>query len=271
MAPTAKRLLLQLLVAAGGTPLPVRTAALAGALFDISENNVRVALVRLTAEGLIESAGRGEYRLAEGAEYLAREVAAWRDAEERVSRWAGGYAGVHTGALGRTDKAALRRRTRALSLLGFAELERGLHVRPDNLQRGIDGIRQRLHALGLEEDAIVFQAGTFDERTEARIRRLWDGKGLTASYGRTRQKLQRWLGGARELELDVAARESFLLGGQAIRQIVFDPLLPPPFVDVEERRAFIDAMKTMDREGRRIWRRFFDVAGAPAGAASMAH
>jgi phenylacetic acid degradation operon negative regulatory protein len=271
MAPTAKRLLLQLLVAAAGTPLPVRTAVLAGALFDLSENNVRVALVRLTAEGLIESAGRGAYRLAERAEDLAREVAAWRDAEARVCRWAGGYVVVHTGALGRTDKAALRQRSRALSLLGFAELERGLHVRPDNLQGGIDAVRQRLHALGLEGDAIVFRADAFDEKTEARVRRLWDGRALTSSYGRARQKLERWLAGSRDLELDVAARESFLLGGQAIRQIVFDPLLPPPLVDVEERRAFIDSMKTMDREGRRIWRRFFDVAGAPAEAAATAH
>ena len=43
----------------------------------------------------------------------------------------------------------------------------------------------------------------------------------------------------------------------AKRQIVFDPLLPPPLVDVGERRAFIETMKTMDREGRRIWKRFF--------------
>lgn len=268
MAPTAKRLLLQLLVAAGGVSLPVRTAVLAGALFEISENNVRVALVRLTAEGLIESAGRGEYRLAEGAVDLAREVAGWRDAEGRTGRWAGAYAGVHTGALGRTDKAALRRRTRALSLLGFAELERGFYVRPDNLRGGIDGIRERLRGLGLEGEGVVFLAGAFDSDTEARIQRLWDGKALTASYGRTREKLERWLEASGRLELEVAARESFLLGGQAIRQIVFDPLLPPPFVDVDERRAFIDTMKTMDREGRRIWRRFFDVASAPAEAAA---
>jgi phenylacetic acid degradation operon negative regulatory protein len=178
---------------------------------------------------------------------------------------------VHTGALGRTDKAALRKRTRALSLLGFAELERGFHVRPDNLRGGVDGIRDRLRALGLEEDAIVFQAGAFDSKTEARIRRLWDGKALTASYGRTRRKLERWLERSGTLELEVAARESFLLGGQAIRQIVFDPLLPPPFVDLEERRAFVVATKAMDGEGRRIWRRFFDVAGAPAEAVTAAH
>jgi hypothetical protein len=47
-----------------------------------------------------------------------------------------------------------------------------------------------------------------------------------------------------------------LLGGRAIRQIVYDPLLPPPLVDVAERRAFIETMKAMESEGRRIWKRF---------------
>jgi phenylacetic acid degradation operon negative regulatory protein len=68
------------------------------------------------------------------------------------------------------------------------------------------------------------------------------------------------------LDLETAARESFILGGDAIRQIVYDPLLPPPLVDVEERAAFVAAMLAMDREGRRIWRRFFDAVDAGAGA-----
>jgi phenylacetic acid degradation operon negative regulatory protein len=80
---------------------------------------------------------------------------------------------------------------------------------------------------------------------------------LTASCKQSRLELERWLRRAGELEPDVAARESFLLGGRAIRQIVCDPLLPPPLVDVAERRAFIEKMKAMDREGRRIWKRFF--------------
>jgi phenylacetic acid degradation operon negative regulatory protein len=265
VAPTAKSLILELLAAASGAPLSSRAAVVAGSIFDISENNVRVALVRLSAAGLIEAAGRGAYRLAAGAEDLAREVASWRTAEERVREWKGGYVAVHSGALGRTDRGALRGRLRALSMLGFAELERGLHVRPDNLRGGVEGVRARLHGLGLEREASVFVASGLAPDLEARVATLWDGQALTASYRQSRLALERWLARAPELEPDVAARESFLLGSRAIRQIVYDPLLPPPFVDVEARRAFAHAMKEMDREGRRIWRRFFDHS-EPAGA-----
>lgn len=270
MAPTAKSLILELLVAAAGAALPARAAVVACALFDISENNARVALVRLSASGLIEAAGRGAYRLAEGATELAREVASWRTAEETVRVWKGGYVAVHSGALGRTDRGALRGRLRALSMLGFAELERGLHVRPDNLSGGVEGVRARLHGLGLERGASVFAASAFAPDVEARAVGLWDGKALTASYEKSRVQIERWLARAPQLEPDVAARESFLLGSRAIRQIVYDPLLPPPFVDVEARRAFGHAMKEMDREGRRIWRRFFEFSEPGAVGAEPA-
>jgi phenylacetic acid degradation operon negative regulatory protein len=260
VAPTAKSLILELLVATGGAPLPARLAVTACALFDVSENNVRVALVRLASAGLIEAAGQSTYRLAAGATDLAKEVAGWHTAEGRVRSWKGGYVAVHCGALGRTDRGELRRRTRALSILGFAELERGLHVRPDNLKGGVESVRERLYGLGLEREASVFSAGSFEPQVEARVRGLWDGKALTLSYQRTRAELEGWLARASHLEPDVAARESFLLGGRAIRQIVYDPLLPAPLVDVDERRAFVDAMKQMDHEGRRIWRRFFEVS-----------
>jgi phenylacetic acid degradation operon negative regulatory protein len=177
------------------------------------------------------------------------------------------------GALGRSDRVLLRKRARALSLLGFAELERGLHVRPDNLEGGVPEIRSRLHALGLEEEATVFVASGFAEETDARVRGLWDGASLTASYQRTRRELERWMKNAPRLEPDVAARESFLLGGRAIRQIVYDPLLPPPLVDVEERRAFVKTVVEMDREGRRIWDRFFAAhdRGRAAELTSLPH
>jgi len=261
VAPTAKRLILELLVASSGQELAVRAAISAGALFGLSENNVRVAFARLSSEGLIDASGRGAYRLADAAEDVAREVASWRSAEERVRAWHGAYLAVHSGPLGRTDRAALKRRARALSMLGFAELDRGFHVRPDNLDGGVEGTRAKLYGLGLERSAAVFVASEFSADVEARVRTSWDGKALTAEYKKLRAQLEKWLARAGELEPHVAARESFLLGGRAIRHIVYDPLLPPPFVDVEERRRFVASVRVMDREGRKIWRRFFDKAG----------
>jgi phenylacetic acid degradation operon negative regulatory protein len=273
VAPTAKSLILQFLTAAGGAPLSARLLVSACALFDVTSNNVRVALVRLSAEGLVEAAGRGEYRLAEGAAGISREVSSWRTALSRVRAWKGGYVVVHVGALGRTDRGALKRRDRALSLLGFAELDRGLHLRPDNLEGGVAVIRERLLSLGLPGAAPVFEATSLDRETEARARTLWDEKALNAGYKQTRASLTRWLSRFRDLEPEVAARESFLLGGRAIRQIVYDPLLPAPLVDVDERRAFVEAMLRMDSEGHRIWRRFFAAANqaAPRDGERLTH
>ena len=101
---------------------------------------------------------------------------------------------------------------------------------------------------------------------EQRARKLWNGRALSKSYRETRLKLEAWLARADQLEPEVAARESFLLGDKAIHQLVFDPLLPEPLVDVKERRAFVDAVLRYDRAGHAIWQRlhfnFLEAAAA---------
>lgn len=258
MKPTAKSLILDLLMASEGHLMPARLLIDACRLFNITENSVRVALVRLSTAGLVEAAARGTYRLGEGAVTLAREVANWRHAESRVRDWSGAYVAVHTGAANRSDRTAVRHRARALQIMGFAELERGLFVRPDNIDASVEAVRGRLRAVGLEPSIQVFLVSSLSAELESRARRLWDGAALTAGYRRMHQQLDRWLERSPDLEADVAARESFLLGKRAIRQIVFDPLLPAPFVDVSARAAFIDATCRFDTAGHRIWRRFFD-------------
>ncbi len=252
---TARNLILNTLLAAGDAGQSARQAIASCALFGISENSVRVALVRLAADGLIESTGRGCYRLGPGALALARDVATWRSAESRVRDWDGSWIAVHVAALGRSDRVALRTRNRALALLGLRELDPGLHVRPDNLVGGVEFVRMRLHGLGLEPAAAVFVASELDPDRDARARGLWDGKALDGNYRSTRRKLERWLDGADSLDPDVAAREAFLLGNDAIHLLVFDPLLPAPLVDVQERRAFAATVRRHDEAGRAIWRR----------------
>jgi phenylacetic acid degradation operon negative regulatory protein len=257
---TAKRVVLQLLSATGGRPAPASGLVTACALFGITENNTRVALARMLAEGTLETGARGEYRLGASTRALTQEVTRWRDVEKMVRRWDGSYVAVHSGALGRTDRRELRRRERALRLLGFAPLERELDVRPDNLEGGCEALRQRLFALGLDRRVLVFRIVDLDEAAAARARRLWDCAALRQAYRRTREQLDRWLDNEPRLPRDVAARESFLIGGEAIRQILFDPLLPEPLVDVSERRALIESMRRYDAVGRRIWLRLFGLA-----------
>lgn len=267
MKPKAKNLLLDLLLAQDGAALSVRECVAACSLFHISDNNVRVALVRLSAEGLIEAAERGSYRLSTKAHELADEVATWRQAEQRLRPWQGGYLAVHCGALSRVNRSALRGRDRALQMLGFRELDWGLFVRPDNFAEALEVTRARLYTLGLEAEASVFVAHGFDAERGARIAKLWDGKALSASYRKYAARLEDWMARADRLEPEAAARESFLLGGKAIREIVFDPLLPAPFVDTEARREFIAATQRFDAFGKGIWRQLLTAAARPELAA----
>lgn len=264
MKPKARNLILDLLLAADGAPLSAREAVNACALFGISDNNARVALARLSADGLIEAEERGSYGLSARAHELADDVATWRSAEQRTRAWSGAWVMAHCGALGRSNRSQLRTRQRALDLLGFREFERDLYVRPDNVERDVDAVRARLHQLGLEREAVVFLAHGFDAGTEQRIRALWDGVALNQRYRALRQELETWMRGCERLSPEVAAREAFIVGGQAIRQVVFDPLLPEPLVDTAARRAFVDAVRRCDRRGRQLWQRLYEnESGSP--------
>lgn len=251
----ARHLILDLLLASTHHQVSVREAITACGIFAISENSVRVALVRLSTDGLVQAAGRGHYRLGPQAMDLAGDVATWRSAEQRVRPWSGDWLTVFSASLGRSNRTALKHRERALQMLGFRELEQGLHVRPNNIEHDIAAVRQRLHTLGLEPEARLFVSSHWAD--DERLRGLWDGSELNARYRRLRQELETWMLQAHELDADTAARESFLIGGNAIRHIVFDPLLPEPLVDVAARLEFIATVRKFDQLGHHLWQTLY--------------
>ena len=270
-APSPKSLILNLLLAADGDPLEASDAVLASSLFGIRENSVRVALVRLGAAGLLASSGRGAYQLGPAAASLADELSSWRSAEVRTIPWTGDWLMVCTAELGRSDRKALRVRDRALALMGMKPLNDALHVRPANLLGGAADARDRLQRLGLPAQAPVFIARDLDTALDTRARSLWDGQGLTQAYRRTHQRLDAWLARSHDLDAETAARESYLLGNEAIRQLVFDPLLPEPLVDTQARRAFTEAVVAFDRAGHDIWRRLLQHLPARGKHSKDAH
>jgi phenylacetic acid degradation operon negative regulatory protein len=101
----------------------------------------------------------------------------------------------------------------------------------------------------------VFVATDFDAGRDARARSLWDGVALNRGYRATRLALEQWGSQAGSLDVETAAREAYVLGNDAIRLLVFDPLLPAPLVDVGERQALAGAVREHDRIGRGLWRR----------------
>lgn len=254
MPPTPKNLILSLLMAAPDLSLSSRQAVGACAMFGISENSVRVTLVRLVSAGLLETATRGSYRLGPQAEGIASELSRWRQKEERACEWQGQWLVASTGALSRSDRTALRSRERALAMTGFRALDDALHIRPDNIVGHARHLRERLGRLGLGQDVPVFSAADFDDVREAHARQLWDGPTLNAGYVRLRLQLERWMADNAHQPAQMAARECYLLGNEGIRAVVFDPLLPEPLVDVEARRACFEAVRRIDETGHRIWR-----------------
>jgi phenylacetic acid degradation operon negative regulatory protein len=240
-----------------------------------------VALTRLLAEGLLERDERGSYRLGAGARAVSERVAGWRRLDERLRAWDGAWLAVldgkRAGAAARPagGRAQQRAHARALRLMGFRELSRGLAVRPDNLAGGIGAARAELARLGLAPGAIVVELRGLDELTEARARALWDADALVDGYRR----------GARALDTSrrrLAARpeaaamvESFRLGGAMLRLLALDPLLPEPIVPAAERAALVEAMRRYDEAGRACWSGFLARHGvrhrrAPADTRALA-
>lgn len=259
---TAKRFVLELLTATDSHQGSVANLVAAGDILGVDAGSVRVALARLVAAGTLELAGRGEYRLGAATRALTAQVTGWRDLERQVRRWDGGWACVHLGEAARSDRSALRRRQRALRLLGFRELGKTLALRPDNLAGGVAALREQLGALGLDEPAFVYRGADFDAATEQRARAAFEGHKLDASYRQTTARIGRFLVAMTDLSPRAAARESFYFGSDVLRAIMFDPRLPEPLVDVAARRAMVDAARRLDAAGRRVWAQMF---GMPHG------
>jgi len=256
---SAKAVVLEVLSAGGsihrGT-LPVRSLLQAASVFDIAENSVRVAIVRLRAEGLLESPGRGEYRLGPNAQAVNDKIHGWRTISSRVGDWDGSWAAAFTADLSRTDRPALRRRQRALRYLGFEELKPGLFLRPNNLTPGVAGMRDELVALGLDEDASVFCIHGLSVEQERQARSLWDSRKLEQTYSKLHEDLVLSMGRLDELPLNDSVREAFLLGREGIRHMVLDPLLPEPLVDEEKRSSMVYVLHDYCDKGLNLWARF---------------
>jgi phenylacetic acid degradation operon negative regulatory protein len=255
--PTPRLLLLRLLTVADEETLTAAEAVRAGALFDMTENSVRVTMARLTQAGLVEAVDAAIYRLGAKGQKLGADVAAWSTVDQRVTEWDSTWIAVTTGGLPRSDRKVLRARARALSLLGFRELDTGLYLRPNNLSGGVDTVRARLLDLGLGEEAAVFKASVFDSVRQEKALSLWSDMQLEASYKEISQRLNDWLATKDKLPREAALRDVYLLGDAGIRSVIFDPLLPAPLVNETERQQFFATVRRFNNEGRRLWYAFF--------------
>jgi len=254
--PVARKLLLKLLGSRENIEMNAATAVRVGALFGISENNVRVTLNRLHSSNLLTLVERGYYQLGPAGKQFAREINQWRHAESLLSDWDGSWIAVQTSSLAKSDKKQQRHNARALKLLGMEKLIDDMYIRPNNLKTPLNETRQKLHNVGLAEKALVFAARDFDELNNVKANRLWQSKNLESLYRSGIDELERCLDSLSTLSLEDALITSYEVGDRAIHRVVFDPLLPSPLVDVALRQRYSELVKHFDDVGTQIWFQF---------------
>ena len=237
-------------------PVPVGALVRAGALFAIGENSMRVTLARLRSRGLVESDRRGFYRLSRAALPVNRQVRSWSSIEDAVSAWDGSWLAIETSALPRRDRRGARVRERSMRFLGFEPLTGALRVRPNNRIGGVALCRDRLVELGFEPAPVVFRIAEFDVDLERRARTLWDSYELERVYRELTDRLAASAERLATLSRRDAMAESFQLGGEAVRQLALDPLLPAEIIDVTARRALVEEMRRYDGIGRDYWKQW---------------
>ena len=262
--PTAKRLVLSLLSAPELDEVSVRELARWGELFAIDGAAMRVAIGRLVKAGLLRTSRRGVYRIGARGEALSLTARSWRVAEARVVPWSGDWLIVHSDHLGRSNRSVLRSRERALNLEGMRPLQSGLWVRPANYSEPLEATRDRMLSLGLEPEALVLRVRELIGAGLEDLNGLWPREALEKDYLVFTAAMAESAARLSELELDDAARETFVLGEAVIRLINADPLLPEQFVDVKARGELIAGMMTYDSLGQSVWERFRRVGDSAA-------
>jgi phenylacetic acid degradation operon negative regulatory protein len=214
-----------------------------------------VAIARLVADGRLESDERGSYRLAPAATVLHAHVEEWRRGEARMRAWRGDWLAVAL-PIG-TARAARRSSLGTLTRLGLREGLPGLWVRPDNLRQPLESTLERARALGLEDGAELFRARDFSAPTTKRFAsELWSTRELQRSYASALRNLERSVEQLDGMPRDAALVQTYLLGGEAIRVLATDPLLPEEIMPGATREALTTAMLRYDAIGHALWRDF---------------
>lgn len=254
---SVRRLILELLSAAPESMSASAQLVRAGEVFDFSANQVRVALSRLVADGLLASPQRGRYQLAGDAQALRAETGRWRHLQEEQVSWQGQWCGLLVETQATEGSTAFRRQSRALELRGLRRWKPGLWVRPDNLTGGLAQLADDVAALGASITGTV-QLQPQDDDARQQLQALWDTAQLDRQYRQALKTLRaahkRLSAGATRKNL----RDTIEIGGAMIRQLLFDPLLPDAMLSGTHRQALISALEDYDLAGQRVWQDFIE-------------
>ena len=246
--------ILDLLSPRGRRPISVAAIVEACALFGISSNNARVALARLVADGRLDKVGPASYALSEDAEYFNRRVLGWSQIDKLDKGWNAKWTMVHLQRPPSTRAREYARR--AYRFARVAEVNPTLAVRPDNLRLDHYDLRNTLINFGLDGPFFVSCADVDDYVAEQWVLHLWHADRLRAAHNRMAARIEASLVRLGRLSFEKSLVESFVVGGEAIRALVLDPLLPEIFMPSRERNFVLQLMRAYDKVGRMLWRQF---------------
>ena len=256
--PVARKLLLKLLGSRDNIKMNAGAAVRVGALFGISENNIRVTLTRLQSAQLITLVERGYYKLGDEGILFANKIHQWREDENGLVPWQNDWVVAQTSTIPKSDKQQQRTNERALKLVGMRKLANDIYLRPNNFSGGAGEVRDKLYALGLSSKALVFSASDFDSKEHSKAMGLWSHLNLETLYKDGYSEIEESLTRLPSLPLEEATKESYVIGDRALYHLVFDPLLPSPLVDVALRERYRNLVKKYDDMGAQIWARFLN-------------
>ena len=255
---TPRRLILELLDADPALMGHSRALLAAGDVFSFSPNQMRVALSRLVGDGLLSNPQRGSYALSGGGAAMREEIQRWRHLEDQLCPWQGDWCVLITENLATESSTRFRAQTRALRLRGMQRWRPGLWVRPSNLSGGLARLVEDVAALGMDSIAGSFVIEQTDLQCAEELRKLWDAEALRRSYARSianmKEALER-LKGPNRMPVLV---ETLELGGEMIRRLLTDPLLPECMLGCDSRQQLITLVKQYDAAGLDRWREFMD-------------
>lgn len=248
---TPKNLVEGFLRAAAPDSISVKSLLAVGDLLGFSHNAIRVAISRLCTKELVISDAKGCYRLTDKTFVVSKFIDRWRLGENRVRPWQGQWLCCHLPqGMQRTER---NQSQKSLAWYGFRHGLSGLYLRPDNLNLSITELNNQLIESGLTPQATLFRAYDFNGEQVQHWPDLWDVDEITRTYQELNDRLSESYEHFFDMPMEKSLPESIVLGGNTLRTLALDPLLPEEMIDVAPRNALSTLMIKYEEQSKAAW------------------
>ncbi|HIG67900.1 MAG TPA: hypothetical protein EYQ44_08865 [Porticoccaceae bacterium] len=253
----AKSLLLDVLRSTNSTAWPAKKLIEVADMFSIKESAVRVTLSRLVSRGLIETSEHGSYLMKRSYDPVRNWIDSWKKGEERISDWNGYWLCIYPPAkIRKKDRLKL---DKAAHRLGFRSVQDRMWARPDNLTMPLERMNELLEAMsGVSNLVYATVVKLHADDQDLMLERLWNRSDLEKEYRQCAKRLKRCMLQKKNLHRLAALKESILVGGQAIRLLALDPLLPGCMIDKNLRVELNTTTHNYNDMYHESWKVFLD-------------